>query len=134
MEQKNKKEIEQQLAQYRKQYEQIKAQVLEIGFICKGNIVKRWLTCGNPGCRCQNDPNYLHGPYYQISWKEKGKTVSRILSKEMVHVYQQWIENRCTLTQINDEMLAISRRVGECLKSLEKSKSNEEKNTQKKRK
>lgn len=92
-----------------KEYEQVKTRIKEVGFICKGSLAERRLPCGNPNCHCHKDRKKLHGPYYQLSWKEKGKTVSRYLSSEEAHLYREWIDNRRRLAAIKNEMLAISR-------------------------
>ena len=38
------------------------------------------VLCGKSICRCREDPDARHGPYYQWSGKRKGKTVSAYLS------------------------------------------------------
>ena len=126
------KEVQEQLGEYREEYERIKARIQKVGFISKGSIIKRRLTCGNPTCQCHSDPEKLHGPYYQISWKEKGKTVSYFLSPEMVHSYRQWIDNHRKLMTIINEMLAISRKAGDCIRTRENRKDKAGKGMKKK--
>jgi len=71
-------ELERRLARLRTDYEAAKARLAAIGFTCQGSLVERYTTCNNPNCRCA-DPAQRHGPYYQLSWKQNGKTVSRLL-------------------------------------------------------
>src|SRR5450755_731584 len=66
------------LERLRADYEAAKARLAEIGFTCEGSLIERYTSCKNPNCRCQ-DPDQRHGPYWQISWKQNGKTVSKIL-------------------------------------------------------
>jgi hypothetical protein len=40
------------LEQYRQQYEQLKAELVDIGFVCQGSVLERYTSCGNPNCRC----------------------------------------------------------------------------------
>jgi hypothetical protein len=115
-----KKEVEKELRDYKKEYEEIKARLLNIGFIYKGNITERRLPCGNPKCACHQDPNKRHGPYYQISWKEKGKTISFFLSGESLNFYRKGIQNRISLLEIIEEMEIVSRRAGECIRTTGK--------------
>ena len=115
-----KKDLEKRLRPYQKQLDRIKERTLKIGFICKGSLIERWLPCGNPNCPCHKDPKKQHGPYYQLSWKESGKTVSHFLSPESVSFYRKWIENRRRLMGIIDEMLALSRKAGDCIRTREK--------------
>ncbi len=117
MNKRGKKGAQEQLRKCQEEYEQIKARIHEVGFICKGSLIERRLTCGNPNCRCHRDSKNLHGPYYQISWKEKGKSVSYFLSPEKAHIYRQWIDNQRELKAILDKMLDISRQAGDCIRA-----------------
>lgn len=95
------------LEHVRADYEATKARLAQIGFTCEGSLVERYTSCKNPNCRCA-DPAKRHGPYWQISWKTAGKTVSKILSAEDAALYQQWIANRRALEAILDEMRDLS--------------------------
>ena len=62
-------------------------------------------------------------PYYQLSWKEKGESVSRFLSPEELGLYREWIDNRRKLMAIADKMHDISQKARDCLlpkKAIEK--------------
>jgi hypothetical protein len=107
--------LQRKLRQYQQQYAELKKQIRPLGFICSGTLVQRRVTCGNPRCPCSRDPLLLHGPYYQLSWKEKGKSVSRFLSPEEVALYREWTDNRKKLSVITDKMHAISEKVRNCL-------------------
>ena len=93
-------------------YEAAKARLAEIGFTCEGSLIERYTTCNNPNCRCA-DPEQRHGPYWQLSWKQAGKTVSRLLSAEDAALYREWIDNRHRLEAALDEMRDLSRQAGE---------------------
>ena len=111
-----------QLRQCRAQYAQIKARLRQVGFICEGSLVERWMHCGKPNCACARDPGSQHGPYFQLSWKEKGKTVSRRLPAEHAALYRQWIANRQRLQSIIQQMHGVSRKARRHLLQAEKSK------------
>lgn len=100
------------LEQLRRDYDALKAQLTEVGFICEGSLVRLYSSCGKPGCRCA-DPTRRHGPYYQLSWKEAGKTVSRRLSAQEAQLYREWIANRHRLQSLITQMQGLSRRAGE---------------------
>ena len=123
--------IEKELRNHRKEYERIKRNIQEIGFICKGSISKRKLPCGNPNCRCHKDPKKRHGPYYQLSWKEKGKTISRFISPESIDLYQTWMSNRHMLMVLIDQMQAVSRKATDCIGVIDKQKNKKSKATKK---
>jgi hypothetical protein len=96
----------------RADYETAKAAVSEVGFTCEGSLIERYTCCKNPHCRCA-DPEQRHGPYWQLSWKENGKTISRLLSAEDAAIYQEWITNRRRLEAALEQMRDLSRQAGE---------------------
>lgn len=108
-------DLQRKLRSYTKQYRQLKEQIRKVGFIAGGSLVERRITCGNPKCPCSSDPEKRHGPYHQLSWKEKGKSVSRFLSSEEATLYREWINNRHKLNEIIDRMYDISQEVRACM-------------------
>jgi hypothetical protein len=48
----------------------------------RGSVSERSMKCGRQECRCQEDPEARHGPYYSLTRSEGGKTRSRYLSVE----------------------------------------------------
>jgi hypothetical protein len=105
-------QLERRLQRLRADYEAAKASVAEVGFTCEGSLVQRYTTCNNPNCRCA-DPEQRHGPYWQLSWKLGGKTISKLLSAEDAALYQEWITNRRRLEAALEEMRDLSRQAGE---------------------
>jgi hypothetical protein len=93
-------------------YQAAKARLAEIGFTCEGSLVCRYRCCKNPNCRCA-DPEQRHGPYWQLSWKQGGKTVSKLLSAEDAALYQEWVANRRHLEAALEQMRDLSRQAGE---------------------
>lgn len=93
-------------------YDAAKAALAEVGFICGGSLAEIYTCCRNPNCRCA-DPASRHGPYWQLTWKEAGKTVSRRLSAQEAELYRQWIDNRRQLEAVIAHMRDVSRRAAE---------------------
>lgn len=91
-----------------------KSRIAEVGFTCEGSLVERYTCCHNPNCRCA-DPDRRHGPYFQLSWKEGGRTISRILSTEQAALYREWVDNRQALEAVLEEMRDLSREAAEHL-------------------
>mgnify|MGYP001576185975 FL=1 len=112
------KRLQERLQTYRKEYEQVRARLQTVGFIFKGSITLRRLSCGQPNCRCSN-PKTRHGPYYQISWKQDAKTVSRILPARIVPLYREWISNARTLKAILEQMQEVSRKAAHSIQTAE---------------
>ncbi len=84
---------QERLARYEKRHIELAKQIADIGFIAPGSIVKRFMKCGTPTCRCRADPPLLHGPYYQLTTKVNGKTVTRQLPAREAKLYKSWIVN-----------------------------------------
>ena len=101
-------QLQAELERCRADYQAAKARLSEVGFICEGSLSRIYTCCRNPNCRCA-DPEQRHGPYWQLSWKERGKTVSKLLSAEDASLYQEWTDNRCRLEATLEQMRELSR-------------------------
>lgn len=84
------------------------AEMAELGFCLPGSLVARTSRCGSTNCRCQTDPNRLHGPYLSWTRKVAGKTVTRNLSAGQVERYRPWFENARRLRELISELEALS--------------------------
>ena len=67
------------------------------------------------GCRCQADPPRPHGPYYQLTRKIAGKTITRRLTGDQAARYAEWIANQRELRRTVAEMEAISSQAAELI-------------------
>jgi hypothetical protein len=103
------------LATLQAELDRLKAQIATVGFVCPGSVVRRYMPCGKPGCRCQADPPKLHGPYWQYSHKVDGKTITRRLTPDQARLYQQWIANRRRIDQLLAQMQQVSAQAAEIL-------------------
>ena len=108
------------LRHYRREYARLKARLRAIGFLCEGTLMERWRQWGKPNCACASDRARLHAPNFQLSWKEKGKTVSRRLSAEHAVLYRQWIANRQRLQSIIQQLHGVSQKARRHLLPAEK--------------
>jgi hypothetical protein len=102
-----------QLAGYERRYRELASRLAAIGLIYSGSITRRYTRCGTPGCKCHADPPEMHGPYYQWTAKENGKTVTRRLNVTEVELYQEWIDNDRQLRRILQQMRQIAVKVAE---------------------
>jgi hypothetical protein len=50
------------------------------------------MKCGRKECRCQQDPQARHGPYYSLTRAEEGKTKSRYLTAEQAALARGQVE------------------------------------------
>ena len=90
-------------------------QILELDLISQGSVVLRHTTCRTPGCRCHADPPQPHGPYWQWTRYDSGKTVTRRLTEPQARLYQEWIANRRRLAGIVAEMEEVGQQAAEIL-------------------
>jgi hypothetical protein len=96
-------------------YEALKRAVADVALIRRGSLVRRFMPCGKPGCRCQVRSPELHGPYYQWTRKVRGKTVTVRVSKDEAKLLEEWIENGRRLDKLVGEMERVSYRLTERL-------------------
>jgi hypothetical protein len=108
----SKAELTRRLGRLSRDYEKVKTRLAEVGFICEGSLAELYTSCGNPNCRCAN-PDQRHGPYWQLTWKEAGKTVTRRLSADDAALYHEWIANRHQLEAVLEQMRDLSHQAGE---------------------
>jgi hypothetical protein len=81
------------------------------GEVLRGSLVERYVTCGNPSCKCARGER--HGPmWYLTVTLGPGRTTGGIISAEQVEQVRRWIENYQRLkvdlekiSEINRELL-----------------------------
>lgn len=89
-------------------FEALKKEILTLGFVRPGSLVRRFMPCGNPACRCMARPPRLHGPYYQWTYKVAGKTRTLRLSKEQARLCQEWVHHHKQLKRLVRQMERLS--------------------------
>ena len=68
-----------------------------------GNLLQRTKVCGKPGCRCAQDPEQRHGPYYEWTRRHRRALLHRVVSPEQAHVIREAIKNhRAILKLLHD--------------------------------
>ena len=83
--------------------------------ILRGSLVERYVSCGNPDCRCARGQR--HGPvWYLTVTLGAGRTAGWVVSLEQVDQVRRWIENYRRvkgdlekISDINHELLRRSR-------------------------
>jgi hypothetical protein len=71
----------------------IRDQILTVDLLCPGSLVTRYNTCGKTGCRCAQDPEARHGPYYIWSRREEGRLVQTVVSASEAKILERAIGN-----------------------------------------
>ena len=86
--------------------------------VLRGSLVERYVTCGNPSCKCARGER--HGPvWYLTVTLGRGRTTGGIICPEHVAEVRHWIENYHKLkdhlekiSEINRELLRRDRQQG----------------------
>ena len=94
-----------------KRYEELKRQIADLPPIRRGSLVRRFMPCGKPGCRCQADPPTLHGPYYQWTRKVRGKTETTRVDPQQAKLLAGWIANGRRLDRLLAQMEKVCLRI-----------------------
>jgi hypothetical protein len=58
----------------------IQLQIAQLGDMRAGSVTGTGGCCGNPNCHCHRADDPGHGPYYRLTRKVEGKTVTETLS------------------------------------------------------
>ena len=99
------------LAQLHRDYEQLRSELDQLGYLLQGTLSARRIPCGKAACACTTDIEARHGPYFQWSRKRAGRTVSTYLTPEQATLCQQWIKNNRRLESIVSNMRKLSLRL-----------------------
>jgi hypothetical protein len=83
--------------------------------ILRGSLIERYVTCGNPACKCAKGER--HGPmWYLTVTLGRGRTTGGIIPEEKMPEVRSWIENYHKLkdhlekiSEINRELLRRQR-------------------------
>ena len=102
-----KKELKRLLDKFEKE----KAQLLSLKIFWKGSITKRWMTCGNPLCKCKIDKRKRHGPYYWWTTKKNGKTKALLIPKEFLPEAKSYLINYRKLKKKIYRLSQLSERI-----------------------
>ena len=84
----NTRSVKTRIATDSKRFQELKADLARIEYFSKGTVLARMIKCGKPKCPCGADPKKRHGPYFEWTYKEQGKTVNVRLTAEAAPLFQ----------------------------------------------
>jgi hypothetical protein len=58
----------------------VQMHIAQLGDMRPGSITQTGGRCGNPNCHCHRPGEAAHGPYYRLTRKANGKTVTETFS------------------------------------------------------
>lgn len=60
----------------------VQSQLAQLGDLRAGSITGTGGRCGNPNCHCHQPNDAGHGPYYRLTRKVEGRTVTETFSSQ----------------------------------------------------
>jgi len=92
------------LDRYAQRFRILKQEFQQLEYFCKGTLLKRMMKCGKAQCACRQDSAKRHGPYFEWTYKAKGKTVNVKLTPEVMPMFraaaQQYRKLRSLLNRL----------------------------------
>lgn len=90
----------------------IQSQVARLGDMRAGSITSTGGRCGTPNCHCHQPGDSGHGPFYRLTRKLEGKTVTETFSspaalakaQREVAEYRRFRELSTQLLEVNEEI------------------------------
>jgi len=75
------------LDRYALRFRKLKREFQQLEYFCKGTLLQRMMKCGKAQCACAHNTGKRHGPYFEWTYKAKGKTVNVKLTQEATSMY-----------------------------------------------
>ena len=94
--------------QFSAEYQKLRDQIAQIGYMCTGSITTVYRKCGKPYCFCAKDEKGVHGPYNVWTRKVKGKTVTRNLTDAQAELCRECIRNMRKFEIIIEKMKELT--------------------------
>jgi hypothetical protein len=93
----------------------IQSQIAQLRDMRSGSITLTGGRCGNPHCHCHQASDDGHGPYYRLTRKVEGKTVTKTFSSEAslakaqreVAEYHHFRELSAQLLEVNEQICEL---------------------------
>ena len=90
-------------------FQKLKSEIAQLEYFAKGTVLARKVKCGKPQCGCHSDPAKRHGPYYEWTYKQAGKTVNVRLDSKVASLYKAAARQYRNLKSTLNRMEKISR-------------------------
>jgi hypothetical protein len=90
------------------QIRKIKSELDRLGDLRPGSLSEQYNVCGNPNCRCKEDPSKRHGPYYQLSLTRKGRSRTKFVKKPHLAEVKKQLKCYARLRTLVDRWIDLS--------------------------
>ena len=89
-------------------------QIAQLGDMRSGSITATGGRCGNPNCHCHRAGDPGHGPYYRLTRKVGGKTVTETFSSPASLAKAEREVAECQrFRELGDQLLDVNERICE---------------------
>lgn len=105
-----------------KKRRQALSELFELKQIVRGSFCQIFVKCGKDYCQCKNGK--LH-PHRRMSWREKGRDLSRAVPKEDHEWVEERTENYRKFRKLRKEIVKIEKEIKELLDDYEDSLVNQ---------
>jgi hypothetical protein len=93
----------------------VQSQIAQLGDMRSGSITATGGRCGNPNCHCHQAEDPGHGPYYRLTRRVKGKTVTETFpsvaslakARREVAECQRFRELSDQLLEVNEQICVL---------------------------
>ena len=90
----------------------VQSQIAQLGDMRSGSITGTGGRCGNPNCHCHRADDPGHGPYYRLTRKVKGKTVTETFSSAASLAKAQREVAECQrFRELGDQFLEVNEQI-----------------------
>ena len=86
-------------------------QLAAIGDLRPGSLSSRFLRCGKPSCRCSDPDAPGHGPYWSLTFKSDGKTITRSVPPHALERTRQQIAEYKRFRALTGEFVEVSQQL-----------------------
>jgi hypothetical protein len=106
----------------------VQVQIAQLGDMRSGCITGTGGRCGNPNCHCHRADDPGHGPYYRLTRKVRGKTVTETFSSPASLAKAQREVAECQrFRELGEQLLKVNEQICELRPVEETSPSAQEK-------
>jgi hypothetical protein len=103
-------------------------QIAQLGDMRSGSITGTGGRCGNANCHCHRDGDPGHGPYYRLTRKVNGKTVTETFSSPAsLAKAQREVAERQRFQKLGEQLLDVNEQICQLRPVEETSPSAQEK-------
>jgi hypothetical protein len=113
----------------------VQLQIAQLGDMRSGSITGTGGRCGNPNCHCHRAGDPGHGPYYRLTRKMNGKTVTETFSSAASLTKAQREVAECQrFRRLGDQLLDVNEQICQLRPVEESSPTAQEKKRRKRSK